>query len=141
MGKISEEEKLEFTRRLREQRIEDEKQNGCEVDFQKGCMLALPEFLKKQKEKGIISTWSISENADSVSVNVPTHQKEALEHAWRTRFAQGGKREGAGRKKVGNVRKTWTIPDDIMEVKETKGIQYIWDAVRFKVAFDKMKGE
>lgn len=58
-----------------------------------------------------------------------------------TKFAQGGKREGSGRKKVGNVRKTWTIPDDILEVKEAKGIQYIWDAVRFKVKFDNMKGE
>ena len=59
----------------------------------------------------------------------------------KVQFAQGGKREGAGRKKVGNVRKTWTIPDDIMEVKEAKGIQYIWEAVRFKLAFDKKKGE
>lgn len=131
---------LEFTRRLREQHIENEKQNGCEVDFQKGCMLALPEFLNKQKEKGIISKWSISENADSVSVRVPSDKEaEALAVAWRTRFAQGGKREGSGRKKIGNVRKTWTIPDDIMEIKEAKGIQYIWDAVRFKVKFDNMK--
>ena len=141
MGKKNN-EALEFTRRLRDQYIEDEKKYGCDVDFQKGCMLALPDFLKKQKEKGIISKWSISENADSVSVNVPTHEEaEALAEAWRTRFAQGGKREGAGRKKVGNVRKTWTIPDDIMEVKEAKGIQYIWDAVRFKVKFDNMKIE
>ena len=50
---------------------------------------------------------------------------------------RGGKREGAGRKKVGNVRKTWTIPDDIMEVKEAKGIQYIWDAVRYRIQNEK----
>lgn len=50
---------------------------------------------------------------------------------------RGGKREGAGRKKVGNVRKTWTIPDDILEVKEAKGIQYIWDAVRYRIQNEK----
>lgn len=57
------------------------------------------------------------------------------------KFAQGGKREGAGRKKVGNVRKTWTIPDDIMEIVEKKGTAYVWDAVRFKVKFDNFKIE
>lgn len=52
--------------------------------------------------------------------------------------SRGGKREGAGRKKVGNFRKTWTIPDDVMEIVEKKGTAYVWEAVRFKVKFDMM---
>lgn len=140
MGKISEEEKLEFTRKLREQRIEDEKKYGCDVDFPKGCKLKLPEFLNELKEKGVIDKWSMSENADSVSVNIPTHQEaEALEHAWRTRFAHGGKREGAGRKPINGKRHTWVIPHDIERLANEKGMSYVWEAVRFKVKFDALK--
>lgn len=53
---------------------------------------------------------------------------------------RGGLREGAGRKKVeGGVRHMWTIPADIEQLANKHGTAWLWEAVRFKVAFDKLK--
>lgn len=53
---------------------------------------------------------------------------------------RGGFREGAGRKRIdAGIRHTWTIPADIDELASERGTAWLWEAVRFKVAFDKMK--
>lgn len=45
----------------------------------------------------------------------------------------GGSREGSGRPKIeGGKRCTWTVPPDILEIAKTKGIPYLWEAVRIR---------
>lgn len=56
-----------------------------------------------------------------------------------TKEKRGGYREGAGRKAVNGTRHTWTVPADIEAIAKEKGVAWLWDAVRFKVAFDKLK--
>ena len=132
-------EALEFTRMLVREARELEQKYGCDVEFQKHCKLILPDFLKKLKEDGVISTWSIGENADSITVNVPTKaEADALEEAWRNRSKRGGRREGTGPKKIDGHQHTWVVPSDIENIVKEKGTAYIWDAVRFKVTFDVM---
>lgn len=49
---------------------------------------------------------------------------------------RGGKRSGAGRPKTEGVEHRWIVPQDIHDIAKSKGIQYIWDAVRFRTTFD-----
>ena len=51
------------------------------------------------------------------------------------------KKSNAGRKSIDGVKHLWIVPQDIHEVAKEKGIQWLWDAVRFKIKFDKMGGE
>lgn len=57
----------------------------------------------------------------------------------RIKSARGGTREGAGRPRVEGVKHTWVVPADIEQVVNEMGTSYIWEAVRFKLAFDAMK--
>lgn len=43
---------------------------------------------------------------------------------------RGGKREGAGRKKIDGHRRMWTIPTDIDNIAKEKGKEFLWDAIR-----------
>lgn len=52
----------------------------------------------------------------------------------------GGFREGAGRKKiVGGVRRMWTVPPDVDAVVQERGTKWLWEAARFKLAFEQMQ--
>lgn len=55
-----------------------------------------------------------------------------------TNEKRGGRREGAGRPKIGGKRHTWHVPPDIEEIVKQRGVAYLWDAVRFKNKFDKL---
>ncbi|MCQ2202379.1 MAG: hypothetical protein MJZ27_09865 [Bacteroidales bacterium] len=57
----------------------------------------------------------------------------------KNKIKRGGKREGAGRKKIDAVTHTWQVPVDVHEIAKEKGTAYLWDAVRFKVKFDSYK--
>lgn len=53
---------------------------------------------------------------------------------------RGGRREGSGRPKVeGGVRRMWTVPSDIDKVVQERGTKWIWEAARFKLAFERMQ--
>lgn len=107
-----------------------------DVEFALHCRTMLPDFLEKAKEKGIVSAWKMWENADCITVNVKTSEKNALINAWKNR-SRGGYREGAGRKKLPQgVKHLWVIPQDIHELAERYGTAWLWEAVRFKVKFD-----
>lgn len=51
------------------------------------------------------------------------------------------KKSNAGRKSIDGVKHLWIVPQDIHNIAKEKGVQWLWDAVRFKVKFDKMGGE
>lgn len=53
--------------------------------------------------------------------------------------ARGGARPGSGRPKVDGVRHTWVVPADIEQVANERGTAFIWEAVRFKLAFERMQ--
>lgn len=50
---------------------------------------------------------------------------------------RGGKRSGAGRPKTEGVEHRWIVPQDVHDVAKRKGIQYIWDAVRYRIQNEK----
>lgn len=53
---------------------------------------------------------------------------------------RGGAQPGAGRKKVeGGVRRMWTVPPDVDAVVQERGTKFVWEAVRFKLAFERMQ--
>ena len=52
---------------------------------------------------------------------------------------RGGFRKGAGRKKRPGTRHTLIVPEDVENVLSARGIDYIWESVRFKVRFDNMQ--
>lgn len=52
--------------------------------------------------------------------------------------SRGGWRNG-GRPKIEGHECRWIIPQDIYELYKEKGSAWLWDAVRFKVAFDEMQ--
>lgn len=51
---------------------------------------------------------------------------------------RGGWRNG-GRPSIEGKERRWIIPQDILDIIDEKGKAYIWDAVRFKYALDKMQ--
>lgn len=51
---------------------------------------------------------------------------------------RGGWRNG-GRPQIEGKERRWIIPQDILDIIDEKGKAYIWDAVRFKYALDRMQ--
>lgn len=52
---------------------------------------------------------------------------------------RGGWR-GGGRPKVeGGVRRMWTVPPDVDAIVQERGTKFVWEAVRFKLAFERMQ--
>ena len=52
---------------------------------------------------------------------------------------RGGWR-GGGRPKVeGGVRRMWTVPPDVDAVVQERGTKWMWEAARFKLAFERMQ--
>ena len=53
---------------------------------------------------------------------------------------RGGAQPGAGRKKVeGGVRRMWTVLTDVDAVVLERGTKIVWEAVRFKLALERMQ--
>lgn len=50
-------------------------------------------------------------------------------------LSRGGWRDG-GRPKIEGKERRWIIPQDILDIIEEKGKNYIWDAIRFKYKLD-----
>ena len=53
---------------------------------------------------------------------------------------RGGAQPGSGRRKVeGGVRRMWTVPPDVDAVVQERGTKWLWEAARFKLAFERMQ--
>ena len=53
--------------------------------------------------------------------------------------SRGGYRPGGGRPKITGKECRWIIPLDVLEIIERRGKSYLWEAVRFKDALDRMQ--
>ena len=51
---------------------------------------------------------------------------------------RGGWRNG-GRPSIEGKERRWIIPQDILDIIDDKGKAYIWEAIRFKYALDRMQ--
>lgn len=63
--------------------------------------------------------------------------KEQHEEEHEVKSKRGGWRNG-GRPSIEGKERRWIIPQDILDIIDEKGKNYIWEAVRFKYKLDSM---